>query len=178
VNLVIIGTDHRLQHSIAEDENKVWVPRSGGNRYRRLIVHCVEKLGTKAILEEVHEKQESIAPTIASGIAKERGLSWQAMGLGQPGPNDGLMYPTTIADAFRTGTKPEWLAGRYDLNTQQIREDFMHEMITDAIRKHGCVLAVVGYTHLGVLARRFEAEDVSVEALIFTDALSVDESRS
>jgi hypothetical protein len=39
-------------------------------------------------------------------------------------------------------------------------------------------MAVVGYVHLGVLATRFEAEDVPVEALMFTDALSVDESKS
>jgi hypothetical protein len=46
------------------------------------------------------------------------------------------------------------------------------------VRKRACVMAVVGYVHLGVLATRFEAEDVPVEALMFTDALSVDESKS
>jgi hypothetical protein len=101
VNLIIIGTDHRLQNSIAQDENKAWVSRSGGTRYRRLIVYCIEKLGAKAILEEAHERQESIAPTLASKIVKERGLVWQSMGLGQPGPRDGLMYPT-LEEAFRT----------------------------------------------------------------------------
>lgn len=176
--LLIIGTDHRLQQSIRRDDNEEWVPRTGGNRYRRLIVHCIEKLGAKAILEEAHERQESIAPTVASKITKERGLVWQSMGPGQPGLNDGLMHPATIAEAFRTGTKPEWLAGRYDLTTQHVREAFMHDAIAEAIWQHGCVLAVAGYVHLGVLARRFETEGVSVEALLFTDALSVDEARS
>ena len=177
MNLVIIGTDHRLQQSICRDDTQAWVPRSGGTRYRRLIVHCVEKLGTEAILEEAHEQQESIAPTIASRIAKERSLSWQSIGLGQPGLDDGLIYPP-LEEAFRSRIMPVLLAGRYDLTTHRIREDLMHDLIAEAMRKHGCVLAVVGYVHLGVLARRFEAEDVSVEALMFTDALSVDESKS
>lgn len=177
MNLLIIGTDHRLQQSICRDETQAWVPRSGGTRYRRLIVHCIEKLGAQAILEEAHQQQESIAPTIASRIAKECGLSWQSMGLGQPGLNDGLIYPP-LEEAFRSRIVPVLLAGRYDLTTHRIREDFMHDMIAEAMRKHGCVLAVVGYVHLGVLARRFEVDDVLVEALTFTDALSVNESNS
>lgn len=177
MKLVIVGTDHRLQQSIVRDETNAWVPRSGGSRYRRLIIHCIEKLGAEAILEEAHEQQESLAPTIASRVAKERGLSWQSIGISQPGLNDGLIYPP-LEEAFRSRIVPVLLAGRYDLTTHRVREDFMHDVIAEAMRKHGCVLAVVGYVHLGVLARRFEAEGVPVEALMFTDALSVDESKS
>jgi len=178
MKLVLIGTDHRLQQSIVRDEtNTCWVARNGGHRYRRLIIHCIEKIGVKAILEEAHEKQESIAPTLASTIAKERNLIWQALALGAPDLSDGLFDPP-FSELFRSRIKPRMLAGIYDLEKQRVREDFMRELIADALWEHDCVLAIVGYVHVGVLARRFEAEDVSVAALLFTDALSVDENKS
>jgi hypothetical protein len=52
MKVVLIGTDHRLQQSILQDQGtKAWVPR-GGTRYRKLITHCIAKLGVRAILEE------------------------------------------------------------------------------------------------------------------------------
>ena len=56
---------------------------------------------------------------------------------------------------MRSGVKPELLAGVYDLKTQRIREEFMYSNIAQSMRDHDCVLAVVGYIHLGVLARKF-----------------------
>ena len=131
-----------------------WVPRTGGHRYRKLIAYCIDKLGAKAILEETHVDQERTAPTIASTMAKERGLVWRSLGLGEPGLSDGLLVPP-LAEAMRSGVKPELLAGVYDLKTQRIREEFMYSNIAQPMRDHDCVLAVVGYIHLGVLARKF-----------------------
>jgi hypothetical protein len=178
MRVVIIGTDHRLQHSIVQEPlTKAWVPRKGGHRYRRLIVYCVEKLDVKAILEEAHPDQERTAPTIASTVAKEHGVGWQALGLGEPGLSDVLLDPP-LMDAVRSGTKSEMLAGIYNLELQAIREEFMCVTIKQFIREHDCVLAVVGYTHLGVLARMFETESIPVKAFLFTYPLLVDETRS
>jgi hypothetical protein len=46
------------------------------------------------------------------------------------------------------------------------------------MRDYSCVLAIVGYVHLGVLARIFEAEKVEVEALLVTYPFIVDESNA
>jgi hypothetical protein len=60
-----------------------------------------------------------------------------------------------------------------------MREAFMFATIMQSLHEDGCVLAVVGYIHLGVLARRFEDSRVSsVEALMFTYPLVVDESKA
>ena|ERR1700730_706022 len=178
MRLIIIGTDHRLQQTVALDnKTKAWVPRSGGHRYRRLIVYCIEKLGVKAILEEAHVDQERIAPTICSILAKERGLDWQAIGLDEPGLSDGLLDPPFF-QAVRSGVKPDILAGIYDLKKQKTREEFMQTTIMQYMTTHDCVLAVVGYVHLGVLARMFEADQIPVEAFLFTYPLMVDETES
>ena len=178
MKLIIIGTDHRLQQTITQnDQTKAWVPRSGGHRYRRLIAHCIEKLGAKAILEETHVNQDRIAPTIGSAIAKERGLIWQCIGLGEPGLSDCLMDPP-IAQAMASGVKPDLLAGIYDLNEQKAREEFMFTTIMQFMRRHDCVLVVVGYIHLVALARMFDAERIPVTALVFTYPLVVDDTKS
>ena len=54
----------------------------------------------------------------------------------------------------------------------------MHTNIAKFIRVHDSVLAVVGLVHLGVLARRFAAEGINVEAFVFTYPLVVDETLS
>jgi hypothetical protein len=181
MSLILIGTDHRLQQSIVQvvnrDGKSIWVPRSGGERYRKLIAHCIEKLGAKAILEETHPNQDQIAPTLASRIAKKRGLLWQALGLGEPGLSDALSDPPLI-EAIRLQIKPYLLAGVYRTDLHAIREQFMYTTIMDLLKKHGCVLAVVGYVHLGVLARMFEAESIPVTALLFTYPFVIDEARS
>ena len=178
MKLVIIGTDHRLQQTVIRDTNtKAWIPRKNGHRYRRLIAYCIDKLGAKAILEEAHADQERTAPTICSTIAKERGLPWQSIGLSEPSPGDALCDPPFM-EAFRAGIKPDMLAGIYDLERQSVREDFMHEIIMQAMRVNDSVLAVVGFIHLGVLARRFAADDIPVEALVFTYPLVVNETLS
>src|SRR6267154_4336455 len=178
MRLIIIGTDHRLQYTVAQDnKTKAWAPLSGGHRYRKLIAYCIEKLGVKAILEEAHLDQERIAPTICSILAKECRLDWQAIGPGTPDLSDGLFDPPFV-EAIRLGIKPELLAGRYVLKTHQIREAFMHETIMKRFEEYDCVLAVVGYVHLGVLARMFEADQIPVEAFLFTYPLVVDETKS
>lgn len=178
MKIVLVGTDHRLQQTIVQDEQtKAWVPRNGGNRYRKLVAFCVERLGVKAIFEESHPKQEQTAPTIASTIAKRLSLPWQSLGLGQPGLGDALLDPPPDV-AIRCGVKPELLAGVYALNVQRVREEFMGAKIIEALRQYDCVLAVVGYVHLGVLARMFEGEGIPVEAFLFTYPLVVDEARS
>jgi hypothetical protein len=178
MRLIVIGTDHRLQQAIVQDERaKTWVPRSGGRRYRRLVAYCIEKLGAKAILEETHIDQDRIAPTIGSIIAKERGLVWQCLGLGEPGLSDFLSDPPLV-QAIDSGVRPDLLAGIYALNEQKVRERFMYTTIMHSMREHDCVLAVVGFIHLAVLARMFEAEHIAVTALMFTYPLVVDEARS
>jgi|GEM_PF-5639982 len=178
MKLVLIGTDHRLQQSVVQDERtKVWLRRDGGHRYRKLIVYCIEKLSVKAVLEETHPNQEQTAPTIASVVAKERGLVWQTLGLGEIALEDALLDPP-LAEAIRSKVKPELLAGVYVLDTHKARERFMHTTIMEAMREHSCVLAIVGYVHLGVLARIFEADQIPVKALLFTYPLVIDEKRS
>jgi hypothetical protein len=177
VKLIIIGTDHRLQQSVAQAaDSKTWVPRSA-YRYRRLITYCIEKLGAKAILEEAHADQERTSPTICSTIAKERNLSWKAISLGEPTLNDALFDPP-LMDAIRTRVTPYALAGIYDLEWHAQREEFMHAIILQSMREHNPVLAIVGQIHLGVLAQRFLSENIPVKAFLFTYPLVVDETRS
>jgi hypothetical protein len=142
-----------------------------------LIAHCIENLGVRAILEEAHPDQEGTAPTIGSSVVKERGLVWQSIGLGKPDVSDVLLDPSPIP-AVRSGVNPEPLAGIYDLKKHKTREEFMHKTIMDCMRKHECVLAIVGFVHLGVLARMFEADQIPVEAFLFTSPLVVDETKS
>jgi hypothetical protein len=109
MRLIIIGTDHCLQQAIMQDDQtKAWLPRSGGRRYHRLISYCIVKLGAKAILEETYVNQDRIAPTIGSGIAKERGLVWQCIGLGEPGLSDWLIDPP-IVQAWPQGSNRIYL---------------------------------------------------------------------
>lgn len=178
MKLILIGTDHRLQQSVVQDnEARAWVPRNGGHRYRRLLLYCVDKLGAKAILEETHVNQEHTAPTIGSTLAKQRSLPWKCIGLGEPGLSDCLMDPP-LAQAVASMIKPNLLAGIYDLTEQRNREEFMFQKIMEFIREHNSVLAVVGYIHLVPLARMFEVEDISVSAFVFTYPLVVDEAKS
>jgi hypothetical protein len=178
LKIILIGTDHRLQQSVVRDEQtKLWVPRTGGQQYRKLIHHCIAKMGAKAILEEAHADQDRIASTIASLVARERGLKWISIGLGEPGLEDALIEPP-LFEALQTRTKPEILAGIDNLKVQKPREEFMFNMIMDWAGKHGCVLAIVGFMHLGVLARQIDAAGVTVAPLIFTSALVVDETLS
>jgi hypothetical protein len=135
-------------------------------------------LGAKAILEEAHEHQETMAPTIASTMATERGLPWVALGgPGQPGLEDALVVPP-LEEAFRTKTVPVLLAGKYRMDLQQTRESLMFNAISAALKANSEVLAIVGYIHLGVLARMFEAEKVEVQAFIFMLPLEVNEDNS
>jgi hypothetical protein len=165
MKLILIGTDHRLQQSVRLDPvTKSWVPRDG-TRFRRLVLYCIENLGAKVILEEVHPKQEQVTPTICSVIAKQRGLRWVSLGMGEPGLADVLLYP-------------EPLAGKYNLDLHAEREVFMHSTIMQSLHNHDCALAVVGFMHLSILARKFESDQIRVEAMNFTDPLVVDENRA
>jgi hypothetical protein len=134
-------------------------------------------LGAEAILEEAHAEQEWVAPTICSAIAKEHGLRWQPLAMGEPGLSDGLFNPPLV-EAIQLGVKPELLAGRYVLETQKMREEHMYTTIGESFQKHDCLLAVVGYAHLGVLANRFDADRIDVEALLFMYPLVIDESKA
>ena len=134
-------------------------------------------MGAKTILEEAHVNQDRIAPTIGSAIAKERGLVWQRIGLGEPRLADCLMDPPMV-QAMASGVKPYLLAGIYDLNEQKAREESMFAAIMRSMREHDCVLAVVGYIHLVALARISEAERIPVTAFVFTYPLVVDETKS
>ncbi len=179
MSVILVGTDHGLQQSVFQDDKtKAWLPRNGGRRYRKLLAYCINKFGVKAVLEETHVHQERAAPTIGSIMARERGLVWQTLGLGgQPGPSDCLSDPPLI-EAMLSNVKPELLAAVYDLKKYSIREAFMYTTILQSLRKHGCVLAVVGYVHLGALARMFEIRQIPVHAFLFTYPLVIDETRS
>jgi hypothetical protein len=177
MNLILIGTDHRLQSSVVKIHGQQkWVPRTGGKHFIDLVAHCVEKLGAKAILEEAHEDQEKTAPTLCSTFAKQKGIPWICMGLGEPGFADVLF--DRPEEAIQSGRLPGILAGRYVIKTHRVREAFMRTEITKALDLYECVLAVVGYVHLGVLAQRFDVDKVDVEALLFTSPLTVDEGLS
>jgi|SRR5260221_7159087 len=176
--LILIGTDHHLQQTVAQDaHSQKWVARSGGQNFRRLVAHCIDKLGAQAILEEVHPKQEERAPTICSKIAKERGMQWSSIGSGEPGVSD-VLFEHPLEEARRLGIKPVMLAGRHVLNTQRKREQTMRAGILERLQQHDCVLAIVGYMHLAVLAYQFDAEGIDVEPLVFTYPLVVNEARS
>lgn len=176
MKLILIGTDHRLQQSV-KPAGKTWTPREG-QRFRRLVTYCIGKLGAKAILEEAHLKQEKTAPTLCSSIAKEHGIVWQALALGGPDLSDLLLDPP-LAEARRAGVVPYPLAGKYDTRKHGMRESFMFAEIRRCLEDHDCVLAVVGYIHLGVLARMVEDSGVaSVEGLLFTYPLVVDEAKA
>jgi hypothetical protein len=129
--LILIGTDHRLQTTVAKGPEPLsWLPRSS-NGFRRLVDFCIQKLGVETILEEAHADQEKIAPTFCSIIAKGCGITWQALAMGEPDLSDGLFDPP-IVEAIQSGVKPKLLAGKYVLKTQQARELFMFERIINS----------------------------------------------
>ena len=176
--LIVVGTDHRLQQTVTQDpRSKTWFPRTGGRNFRRLVVHCIDRLGAQAILEEVHPDQEQREPTICSRIAKERGLTWMCIGSGEPGISDAL-FERPPQEALQLGIRPVMLAGRHVLNTHRKREEIMRTGIAESFKHHDCVLAVVGFVHLAVLAYHFEAEKIEVEPLMFTFPLVVNEAIS
>src|SRR5260370_23136568 len=178
MKLILIGTDNRLQYSSTQNpETKAWVPREG-QRFRRLIAHSIEKLGARAILEEAHAREQQVAPTICCAIAKEHGIAWKALALGEPDLSE-VLLDTPLNEAMRLGIKPDLLAGRYNLETHKMREAFMFATIIQALQENRSVLASVGSMHLSVLARTLEDSRVSsVEALVFTYPLVVDESKA
>jgi hypothetical protein len=173
--LILVGTDHRLRQSVSQDpRSKKWAVRTGGRNFRRLVVHCIDKLGAQAIFEEIHPKQEELAPTICSQIAKDRALKWESIGSGEPNHSDAL-FDRSSEEARRL---PVMLAGRYVLNTHRAREEYMRARIAESLERHGCVLAVVGFMHLAALAYQFDADKIEVEPLIFTFPLVVNEAIS
>lgn len=174
--LILIGTDHRIQHSVTKGPNGAWVRRTSP-RFRKLVTYCVHKLGAKAILEEVLPEQEEVAPTICSQVAKEFKLPWKAISTGEMNLSDAL-YEQPIEDYIAAGVVPIPLAGRYRLPLHKEREAIMAGLIGDSLLAFECVLTVVGYTHLAVLARDFYEKGVEVQALVFTYPLVVDESRT
>jgi len=174
--LILIGTDHRIQQSVTKGPNGAWLPRASP-RFHKLVTHCLRKLGATTILEEAHPEQEKVAPTICSEIAKELKLSWKAISVGQPNVADAL-YDQPIENYMAMGVVPLPLAGQYRLPLQKEREAVMAGLIGEALQAFDCVLAVVGYTHLAVLAREFHEKGVEVQALMFTYPLVIDESRA
>src|SRR5260370_16847609 len=85
MKVILIGTDHRIQTSVVQDETtKAWVPRKGGVLYRKLITYCIEKLGAKVMLEEAHPRQEQTAPPMASPLPKHHILTFQTPVLSRP----------------------------------------------------------------------------------------------
>jgi hypothetical protein len=177
VKLFIIATDHRLQQTIAPKVGGGWAQRTGGTKFRRCIVHFLTSLAVKAICEETHEKQDEIAPTICSALAKQHNVPWHCMGMGQPSLEDALT-DKPIVDAFLSGTIPEILAGRYRLDAQAHREEYMCSILQEKLNQFETVLAAVGFMHAGVLARQFEREQVPVVVFQMTHGLVLDESQT
>src|SRR5438067_754589 len=104
MKLILVGTDHRLQQSVAFDAaNKKWNPRDGSH-FRKLVVYCVQKLGARLVLEEAHARQEQVAPTLCSIISKEMAVKWEAISLGEPGIPDALFDPP-FAEALQSGIR-------------------------------------------------------------------------
>jgi len=170
MKLFIVGTDHRLQQSIAPKDGGGWIPRTGGRKFRRGIDYFLMALGVKAICEEGHARQEEIAPTICSVLAKQHNVSWTCMAMGEPELQDGLID--------LRGFPPEVIAGRYRLDKQSQREDYMSSIIRHVLEQSETVLAVVGFTHAGVLGRRFEKDGIPVEVFQMTSGLVLDEGQT
>ncbi len=65
--------------------------------YRRLVTHCVEKLGVKTIFEETHPDQEKLCPSIASRLAKELDVPWETLGVGERAKlQNEILTPTCV----------------------------------------------------------------------------------
>ncbi len=54
----------------------------------------------------------------------------------------------------------------------------MSSIIRQTLQQSEIVLAVVGFMHAGVLARRFEKEQIPVELFQMTQGLVLDESQT
>jgi hypothetical protein len=176
VKLYIVGTDHRLQQSIAAKPGGGWIQRTGGQRFRRCVSYFLSQ-GVKVICEEVHQRQDEIAPTICSALAKEHKVRWICMGIGEPSPLD-VLTDKPLIEAFAAGILPEVIAGRYRLDAQDLRERHMCSILREAVKESGTVLAVVGFMHAGVLARELENEHIAVEAFQMMQGLVLDESQT
>jgi hypothetical protein len=171
VKLFIVGTDHRLQQTIAPKAGGGWIQRTGGRKFLRGITYFLTSLGVKAICEEAHARQEEIAPTICSALAKQYKLPWICIAdSSSPDLEDGLIDFSTFP--------PEVIAGRYRLDMQGQREENMCSIIRQTLEQSETVLAVVGFTHAAVLARQFEKEQIPVEVFQMTYGLILDESQT
>lgn len=170
MKLFIIGTDHRLQQSVAPKVGGGWIQRTGGRKFRRGITYCLTSLGVKAICEEAHAQQKAIAPTICSTLAKQHNVPWIPMAMGEPDLQDGVFD--------FSGFLPEVIAGRYRLDVQTLREEHMCSILQRTLRQFETVLAVVGFTHAGVLARQLEKEQIPIEVFQMMHGLVLDESQT
>jgi hypothetical protein len=171
VQLFIIATDHRLQHTTAPKVGGGWIQRTGGRRFRRCITHFLVSLGVKAICEEAHAGQDEVAPTICSTLAKQHNVPWICLGDTSAPVPDFRFIDWSVSP-------PEPIVGPCPRDVHGPREDYMYSIIRQTLKESEIVLAVVGFMHAGVLARRFETEQIPVELFQMTKGLVLDESQT
>jgi hypothetical protein len=92
------------------------------------------------------------------------------MAMGEPELKDGLFD--------FSGFPPEVIAGRYRLDFKGQREEYMCSVLRETLQRCETVLAVVGFTHAGVLARQLEKENTAVEVFQMMHGLVLDESQT
>lgn len=169
MRLFIIGTDHRLQQTVAPKKGGGWIQRTGGRRFRRCITHFLTSLGVKAICEEAHAQQEEVAPTICSTLAKQHNIPWICLGDTSAPVPDFRFIDFSVSP-------PEPIVGPCPTDVHGPREEHMCSIIRQTLKESKIVLAVVGFMHAGVLARQFEREQIPVELFQMTKGLVLDES--
>lgn len=151
MNFVVIGTDHRFQHSEAGLEGILWA---------FLDLRYIEPL--TAIAEEFHEAIGS--PSIAKRLADERQLRWYNLDMTTQEKKD-----TGILEEQRTrpGMFQEGIT--YRVPSDDTREDaWVNKVIRSA---SGTTLVICGYLHFESLVQRLRAKGYTVDKRIYLETV-------
>jgi hypothetical protein len=151
VNFVVIGTDHRLQHS--------------DRRLRGLLRAILEQQHFEplnAIAEEYHEKIG--ASSVAQSLANEHQLRWYNLDMTMQEKQDAgiLKEQLNRPGKFQSNVT-------YRLPSDDVRESAWVEKLTpDAV---GTTIVICGYLHFEALVHKLRERNCAVDKLVLLETV-------
>jgi hypothetical protein len=151
MNLVVIGTDHRMQHSEPGFEALVraWLDQ-----------RFVEPL--TAIAEEFHEAIGT--SSVAQGLARGRQLRWYNLDMTTQEKHDAGILEDQLS---RPGMSQE--AVTYRVRSDDIREEAWAENLVDAAT--GTTLVICGYLHYESLVQKLRDRGHAVDKRVYLETV-------
>jgi hypothetical protein len=151
VNFVVIGTDHRMQHSDLG--------------LKGLLRAIVERRHIEALIAIAEEYHEAIGHTsVARSLAEEHQLRWYNLDMTTQEKQDAgiLQEQLNRPSKFRSNVT-------YRLASDDIREAAWVEKLTpDAV---GTTIVICGYLHFEALVQRLRERGCAVDKLVYLETV-------